>query len=75
MMKESDFVADSLWSPRVSAEYLSREVGPVRSWQQWLANDRVRTKPLIPFEKFCGHSVLYKRTDIERVAKDLREKM
>ena len=62
-----DFEQNSLWSPRVASEWLRDNVPVQRDWLSWLANDRRKSSPIVPFEKFAGYSVLYKRTDIERL--------
>ena len=74
-MTDDSFEANSLWSPRVASEYLEKEVGALRKWDQWLAHDRRKTKPLIPSTKFCGYSVLYQRSHIEAFARELKQKL
>ena len=70
----SDFEKDSLWSERVTAAYLERELGPVKRWDYWLRNERKKPKPTIPDTRFPGHvAVFYERLAVESYVERARE--
>ena len=67
-MTDRSFESDSLWSPRVAVEWLDAHIPSGKDWLSWLAHDRRKSQPIVPFTKFAGYNILYKRTDIENIA-------
>ena len=66
------FEENQLWSPRVASEFLESQLPGFRDWVSWLANDRRKEKPILPFVKFAGYSVLYQRPDVEQFIEQSR---
>lgn len=72
-MTGRNFESDSLWSPRVAVEWLDAHIPIEKDWLSWLAHDRRKAQPIVPYTKFCGYNVLYRRQDIERIAELIYE--
>ena len=73
-MSVEDFEKDSLWSERVTAAFLERELGPVKNWVYWLRNERKKPNPTIPDTRFPGHpAVFYALPDVEAYVERVRK--
>ena len=67
------FREDSYWSPRVTAVYLEKELGPIRNWRAWLDNDRRRDTPKLAYERVGDWAILYRQIDVEGFVQRVRD--